>query len=162
MCVSPTTRHSIKKGKPTSVPTKAITDTNHGNLRSTAKCPATRNRTRDHLIAAAFYSQMLYQLSYSRLGVDASMDFNKLFMWQACSTCRPTFLRQLLLCNVLLLHGRTPWAGTRLGAFCTKASLFMWASFNGMYWNKAAYSDVSRAATRAGHVLVAVGRCVGG
>ena len=28
--------------------------------------PATRNRTRDHLIAAAFYSQMLYQLSYSR------------------------------------------------------------------------------------------------
>ena len=30
------------------------------------KNPATRNRTRDHLIAAAFYSQMLYQLSYSR------------------------------------------------------------------------------------------------
>ena len=29
--------------------------------------PATRNRTRDHLIAAALYSQMLYQLSYSRL-----------------------------------------------------------------------------------------------
>ena len=29
--------------------------------------PATRNRTRDHLIAAAIYSQMLYQLSYSRL-----------------------------------------------------------------------------------------------
>ncbi len=29
--------------------------------------PATRNRTRDHLIAANFYSQMLYQLSYSRL-----------------------------------------------------------------------------------------------
>ena len=28
--------------------------------------PATRNRTRDHLIAAANYSQMLYQLSYSR------------------------------------------------------------------------------------------------
>ena len=28
--------------------------------------PATRNRTRDHLIAAGFYSQMLYQLSYSR------------------------------------------------------------------------------------------------
>ena len=28
--------------------------------------PATRNRTRDHLIAAAIYSQMLYQLSYSR------------------------------------------------------------------------------------------------
>ena len=29
--------------------------------------PATRNRTRDHLIAASLYSQMLYQLSYSRL-----------------------------------------------------------------------------------------------
>ena len=29
--------------------------------------PATRNRTRDHLIAAALYSQMLYQLSYSRV-----------------------------------------------------------------------------------------------
>ena len=27
---------------------------------------ATRNRTRDHLLAAAFYSQTLYQLSYSR------------------------------------------------------------------------------------------------
>ena len=30
--------------------------------------PATRNRTRDHLIAAGLYSQMLYQLSHSRLG----------------------------------------------------------------------------------------------
>ena len=28
--------------------------------------PATRNRTRDHLISATFYSQMLHQLSYSR------------------------------------------------------------------------------------------------
>ena len=28
--------------------------------------PATWNRTRDHLIAATLYSQMLYQLSYSR------------------------------------------------------------------------------------------------
>ena len=28
--------------------------------------PAARNRTRDHLIAAGSYSQMLYQLSYSR------------------------------------------------------------------------------------------------
>ena len=27
--------------------------------------PAIRNRTRDHLIAAGLYSQMLYQLSYS-------------------------------------------------------------------------------------------------
>ena len=30
--------------------------------------PATRNRTRDDLMAANLYSQMLYQLSYSRLG----------------------------------------------------------------------------------------------
>ena len=28
--------------------------------------PATRNRTRDHLITAQIYSQMLCQLSYSR------------------------------------------------------------------------------------------------
>ena len=31
------------------------------------KNPSTRNRTRDHLIAAVFYSQMLCQLSYRRL-----------------------------------------------------------------------------------------------
>ena len=31
------------------------------------KNPANRNRTSDHLMAAAIYSQMLYQLSYSRL-----------------------------------------------------------------------------------------------
>ena len=30
------------------------------------KNPATRNRTRDHLISATLYSQMLYQLSHSR------------------------------------------------------------------------------------------------
>jgi hypothetical protein len=29
--------------------------------------PVTRNRTRDHLMAARVYSQMLYQLSYDRL-----------------------------------------------------------------------------------------------
>ena len=29
--------------------------------------PVTRNRTRDHLIAALIYNQMLYQLSYDRL-----------------------------------------------------------------------------------------------
>ena len=29
--------------------------------------PSTRNRTRDHLIAAVFYSQVLCQLSYRRL-----------------------------------------------------------------------------------------------
>ena len=44
------------------------------------KSPATRNRTRDHLIAAAFYSQMLYQLSYSRLEVVKK----HYFMW-----CQP-------------------------------------------------------------------------
>jgi len=31
------------------------------------KNPATRNRIRDHLIAAAFYNQMLYELRLSRL-----------------------------------------------------------------------------------------------
>ena len=34
---------------------------------TSATSPATRNRTRDHLIAAKLYSQMLCQLSYSRL-----------------------------------------------------------------------------------------------
>ena len=34
--------------------------------------PATRNRTRDHMISARLYSQMLCQLSYSRLARDAS------------------------------------------------------------------------------------------
>jgi hypothetical protein len=37
-----------------------------GQLCVACENPATRNRTRDHLIAATFYSQMLYQLSYSR------------------------------------------------------------------------------------------------
>ena len=41
--------------------------------RTAMKNPATRNRTRDHLIAAAFYSQMLYQLSYSRLACKRSL-----------------------------------------------------------------------------------------
>ena len=35
-------------------------------LRAKVNNPATRNRTRDHLIAAAVYSQMLYQLSHSQ------------------------------------------------------------------------------------------------
>jgi hypothetical protein len=35
--------------------------------RGSYNSPATRNRARDHLIAAAVYSQILYQLSYSRL-----------------------------------------------------------------------------------------------
>ena len=35
--------------------------------RSEQSHPATRNRTRDHLMPARLYSQMLYQLSYSRL-----------------------------------------------------------------------------------------------
>ena len=33
------------------------------------KNPATRNPTRDHLMSATIYSQMLYQLSYSRLAL---------------------------------------------------------------------------------------------
>ena len=42
-------------------------------MESSRISPATRNRARDHLIAAAVYSQMLYQLSYSRLARHASM-----------------------------------------------------------------------------------------
>ena len=38
----------------------------HGARGRIIENPAARNRTRDHLIAADFYSQMLYQLSYSR------------------------------------------------------------------------------------------------
>ena len=36
------------------------------NARERGEYPATRNRTRDHLIAAEVYSQILYQLSHSR------------------------------------------------------------------------------------------------
>ena len=43
----------------TAAPKQAVA---HGRI-----SPATRNRTRDHLITACVYSQMLYQLSYSRL-----------------------------------------------------------------------------------------------
>ena len=45
------------------------------------KSPATRNRTRDHLIAARLYSQMLYQLSYRRL-VERSMQ------WRPSPPCK--------------------------------------------------------------------------
>jgi hypothetical protein len=45
----------------------AITNSDTAMHANSEKCPATRNRTRDHLIAANVYSQMLYQLSYSRL-----------------------------------------------------------------------------------------------
>lgn len=47
------------------------------------KNPATRNRTRDHLIAAALYSQMLYQLSYSRL-VSHALSHS---CWPSCCVC---------------------------------------------------------------------------
>ena len=50
---------------------KGQIDTNTGQY-CLWKSPATRNRTRDHLIAASFYSQMLYQLSYSRLVCERS------------------------------------------------------------------------------------------
>ena len=42
-----------------------------------AKIPFTRNRTRDHLISAKVYSQMLYQLSYERC-------YRLLFRLQRC------------------------------------------------------------------------------
>ena len=47
------------------------------------KSPATRNRTRDHLISATLYSQMLYQLSYSRLYlcIIANRSKNQWFSW---------------------------------------------------------------------------------
>ena len=48
--------------------------------RVSVKCknPATRNRARDHLISATIYSQMLYQLSYSRLDTcRAQVEANK-------------------------------------------------------------------------------------
>ena len=38
-----------------------------GTHTTKSKTPVTRNRTRDHLITASFYSQMLYQLSYDQL-----------------------------------------------------------------------------------------------
>ena len=42
-----------------------------------AKIPFTRNRTRDHLVSAKVYSQMLYQLSYERC-------YRLLFRLQRC------------------------------------------------------------------------------
>ena len=47
-----------------------------GALGVGARNPATRTRARDHLIAAGLYSQMLYQLSYSRLAQEGT-DCNK-------------------------------------------------------------------------------------
>ena len=49
--------------------------------------PATRNRTRDHLIAAAIYSQMLCQLSYSRI-VFHNLIKNRTF-WGVPPPCDP-------------------------------------------------------------------------
>lgn len=40
----------------------------NASSKSDVQSPATRNRTRDHLITAWIYSQMLCQLSYSRIG----------------------------------------------------------------------------------------------
>ena len=45
--------------------------------------PSTRNRTRDHLIAAELYSQMLYQLSYRRLVNLCQM----MLLWKALLSC---------------------------------------------------------------------------
>ena len=58
--------------------------------------PATRNRARDHLIAAGFYSQMLYQLSYSRLGAsDWQMQFEGI--WQR-------FVTEMMQMRAVCLH----------------------------------------------------------
>ena len=48
-----------------------------GGSKMLAKIPFTRNRTRDHLISAKVYSQMLYQLSYERC-------YRLLFRLQRC------------------------------------------------------------------------------
>ena len=57
------------------------------------KSPATRNRTRDHLIAATLYSQMLYQLSYSRICLQtytgASLHWDPIAIWAALKTDQP-------------------------------------------------------------------------
>ena len=52
------------------------------------KYPATRNRTRDHLIAAGVYNQMLYQLSYSR----------------CCLACRHSVFVQLVVLSAQHWH----------------------------------------------------------
>ena len=52
------------------LPAKKIWHYSHPGSQANSN-PATRNRTRDHLIAASIYSQMLYQLSYSRLAIEA-------------------------------------------------------------------------------------------
>ena len=44
-----------------------------GDIRCRRKNPFTRNRTRDHLISAKVYSQMLYQLSYERCGMKVAL-----------------------------------------------------------------------------------------
>ena len=53
--------------------------------------PATRNRTRDHLIAAALYSQMLYQLSYSRSAGKGTCSMSFENAPHVCSSSAPAF-----------------------------------------------------------------------
>ena len=62
------------------------------------KNPATRNRTRDHLIAATLYSQMLYQLSYSRSWLHM---FRVLRKCCAPMSCDGLFQLSLMFWNVL-------------------------------------------------------------
>ena len=81
--------------------------------------PATRNRTRDHLIAAVVYSQMLYQLSYSRF--EERFALIKLYMHKTeklgkggllrhCVSWGSTSSRGREALLVSLLHGLC-WAG---------------------------------------------------
>ena len=71
-----------------------------------SKSPATRNRTRDHLISATLYSQMLYQLSYSRSCLSNAL---------ICTTAgrmRNKFRRSRVNLEVLNSLGCIPQAGS--------------------------------------------------
>ena len=46
--------------------------------------PASRNQTRDHLITASVYSQMLYQLSYSRFHTEIAVNGCGISMRATC------------------------------------------------------------------------------
>ena len=63
--------------------------------------PATRNRTRDHLIAAKLYSQMLCQLSYSRLVIGPSEPSHNLVL--SLDLPCPLTWRQSLLSKISML-----------------------------------------------------------
>ena len=64
-----------------------------------AEYPATRNRTRDHLIAAEVYNQILYQLSYSRIGRSS------VFQAIAQQACYPGFTLYVIYACVCVCPG---------------------------------------------------------